>query len=53
LKEGLRILDKDQVVEKEKKLKLVAKVNKDRLGSEIELDEDIQELKDSALGQDV
>jgi len=53
LKEGLRILKKDQTGEREKKLKLIAKVNKDRLGSEIELDEDIQELKEPPIGSDV
>jgi len=53
LKEGLRILKKDQTEEKEKELELVAKINKDRLGSEIEKDDSIQEMKESSLGSEV
>ncbi|WP_265109606.1 hypothetical protein [Halosolutus halophilus] len=53
LKEGLRILKKDQVQSRETNLQLVAKVNKERLGSDIELDDDIQEMKELPLGHDV
>jgi len=53
LKRGLHILKKDQTEKFETELELIAKVNKDRLGSEIELDEDIQNLKESPLGSEV
>ena len=53
LQEGLRILRKDQTEERETELKLIAKVNKDRLGSEIEQDENIQKMKESSLGSEV
>lgn len=43
LRRGMRILGKDQTEKFETELKLIAKVNKNRLGSEIELDEDIQD----------
>lgn len=50
LKRGMRVLRKDQTEEFETELKLIAKVNKDRLGQEIETDEDIQNLKKEPLG---
>ncbi|QOS13120.1 uncharacterized protein HfgLR_14960 [Haloferax gibbonsii] len=50
---GLRILKKDQTEAREKELRLVAKVNKDRLGSEIEKDELIQKLKEAPLGSEI
>lgn len=53
LKRGMHILRKDQTKEIETELRLIAKVNKDRLGSEIELDENIQNLKENPLGSDV
>lgn len=53
LKEGLRLLKKDQTEEFESEMKLVAKVNKERTGSNIEEDLDIQELKEPPLGSDV
>ncbi|MBX0305362.1 hypothetical protein [Haloarcula salinisoli] len=53
LKEGLRILKKDQTQQRETELQLIAKVNKDRLGSEIEEDDIIQKLKESPLGSEV
>jgi len=52
LKRGMRVLRKDQTEEFETELKLIAKMNKDRLGSEIETDEDIQELKKEPLGSE-
>lgn len=53
LQRGMQILRKDQTEEFETELKLIAKLNKDRLGSEIELDDDIQNLKEEPLGSDV
>lgn len=53
LKNGLRILKKDQTEERETQLELVAKANKDRIGSEIEQDDDIQELKEAPIGTEV
>lgn len=53
LKEGLRVLKKDQTQKMETEMRLIAKVNKDRLGSEIVEDEDIQILKEEPYGSDI
>jgi hypothetical protein len=53
LKRGMQILRKDQTEKFETELELIAKINKDRLGSEIELDDVIQEMKEDPLGDRV
>ena len=53
LRRGMQILNKDQTERFETELKLVAKVNKNRLGSEIELDDNIQNMKENPLGSNV
>jgi len=53
LKNGLRILKKDQTEERETQLELVAKANKDRVGSDIEQDYDIQKMKEAPIGTEV
>lgn len=52
LRRGLRMLFKDMTEEREQSLKLVAKVNKDRAGSEIEEDWEIAKKKSEAYNID-
>ncbi|QLH79512.1 hypothetical protein HZS55_20400 [Halosimplex rubrum] len=52
LRRGLRMLRKDYTKEREKSLELVAKLDKDRSGSEIADDIDIQKKKSEPFGID-
>ena len=52
IRRGLRILRKDDTEEREKSLELVAVINKDRSGSEIEEDWEIAKRKSEVFGID-
>lgn len=52
LRRGLRFLRKDETEERERSLELVAKINKDRSGSEIEEDWEIAKRKAEVFGID-